>query len=64
MRSQELNHLLVLLHIHTDPVAPNAMKKDAANKVGGFLAGDYERSRLYAPDFSTEFRTAIGEEQS
>lgn len=26
--------------------------------VGDFLAGSYERSRLYAPDFSTEYRKA------
>ena len=26
--------------------------------VGDFLSGDYTRSRLYAPDFSTEFRRA------
>ena len=38
--------------------------KTALLLIGGFLAGDYERSRLYAPDFSTEFRAAIGEEQS
>ena len=38
--------------------------KTALLLIGGFLVGDYERSRLYAPDFSTEFRTAIGEEQS
>ena len=37
--------------------------KTALLLIGGFLAGDYERSRLYAPDFSTEFRAAAGEEQ-
>ena len=37
--------------------------KTALLLIGAFLAGDYERSRLYAPDFSTEFRAAAGEEQ-
>jgi precorrin-4/cobalt-precorrin-4 C11-methyltransferase len=37
--------------------------KTALLLIGGFLAGDYERSRLYAPDFSTEFRAVAGEEQ-
>ena len=34
------------------------ISKTALVLVGGFLGTDYERSRLYAPDFSTEFRRA------
>ena len=37
--------------------------KTALLLIGGFLAGEYERSCLYAPDFTTEFRAAAGEEQ-
>lgn len=34
------------------------ISKTALVLVGDFLAGEYDRSRLYAPDFSTEFRRA------
>jgi precorrin-4/cobalt-precorrin-4 C11-methyltransferase len=34
----------------------NNIKKTALILVGGFLGEPYERSRLYAPDFTTEFR--------
>lgn len=36
----------------------HGISKTALVLVGGFLGTDYERSRLYAPDFSTEFRRA------
>ena len=36
----------------------HGISKTALVLVGGFLGADYERSRLYAPDFSTEFRRA------
>lgn len=38
--------------------ARNGIRKTALVVVGEFLGGDYARSRLYAPDFSTEFREA------
>ena len=34
------------------------ISKTALVLVGDFLSEDYTRSRLYAPDFSTEFRRA------
>ena len=34
----------------------NRVKRTALIIVGDFLGHEYERSRLYAPDFSTEFR--------
>ena len=36
----------------------HGLSKTALVLVGDFLSGDYTRSRLYAPDFSTEFRRA------
>lgn len=36
----------------------NGVKKTALIVVGDFLNGGYELSRLYAPDFSTEYREA------
>lgn len=36
----------------------HGISKTALVLVGGFLGTDYERSCLYAPDFSTEFRRA------
>lgn len=36
----------------------NGIKKTALIVVGDFLNGGYELSRLYAPDFSTEYREA------
>jgi precorrin-4/cobalt-precorrin-4 C11-methyltransferase len=36
----------------------NGITKTALVCVGNFLGGDYELSRLYAPDFSTEYREA------
>ena len=36
----------------------HGISKTALVLVGGFLGADYERSRLYAPEFSTEFRRA------
>lgn len=36
----------------------NKVTKTALVIVGDFLNHEYQRSRLYAPDFSTEFRTA------
>ena len=36
----------------------HGISKTALVLVGNFLGTDYERSRLYAPDFSTEFRRA------
>ena len=36
----------------------NGIRKTALIVVGDFLGGDYELSRLYAADFSTEFREA------
>ncbi len=38
--------------------AKTGVVKTALVCVGNFLGGDYELSRLYAPDFSTEFRKA------
>lgn len=38
--------------------AKNGITKTALVCVGGFLGGDYELSRLYAPDFSTGYRKA------
>ena len=38
--------------------AENGVKKTALIVVGNCLGSDYELSRLYAPDFSTEFRQA------
>ena len=37
--------------------------KTALLLIGDFLSGEYARSRLYAPDFSTEFRAATQEDQ-
>ena len=39
-------------------VTENHLSKTALIIVGDCLGGSYERSRLYAPDFSTEFREA------
>ena len=39
-------------------VVENHLSKTALIIVGDCLGGSYERSRLYAPDFSTEFREA------
>jgi precorrin-4/cobalt-precorrin-4 C11-methyltransferase len=39
------------------------IRKTALILVGDFLAGDYERSRLYAPDFTTEYRTGSRQER-
>ncbi len=36
----------------------NGIRKTALVIVGGCLGGEYARSRLYAPDFATEFREA------
>lgn len=36
----------------------NDVQKTALIVVGGFLGGEYERSKLYDPDFSTEYRKA------
>ncbi len=36
----------------------NGVQKTALIVVGGFLGGEYERSKLYDPDFSTEYRKA------
>ena len=36
--------------------AENDITKTALVLVGDFLGDDYELSRLYAPDFSTEYR--------
>jgi precorrin-4/cobalt-precorrin-4 C11-methyltransferase len=38
--------------------APGGIEKTALVVVGNVLGSDYELSRLYAPDFSTEFRKA------
>ena len=40
----------------------SGIRKTALLLVGDFLAGDYARSRLYAPDFSTEYRAAKNQE--
>jgi len=40
--------------------ADNNITKTALICVGAFLGSDYELSRLYAPDFSTEYREAKG----
>ena len=40
--------------------AGNNITKTALICVGAFLGSDYELSRLYAPDFSTEYREAKG----
>ena len=39
-----------------DTGAAAGIQKTALVLIGGFLSGQAERSRLYAPDFSTEFR--------
>lgn len=39
----------------------NGIKKTALVLVGNFLGETYERSRLYAPDFATEYRKAAPE---
>ena len=36
----------------------NGVQKTALIVVGGFLGGEYERSKLYDPGFSTEYRKA------
>ena len=41
-----------------DHAAHHNIKKTALICVGGFLGNTYELSRLYAPDFSTEYREA------
>ena len=41
--------------------AREGIHKTALVLVGDFLAGPYERSRLYDPDFSTEYRRARSE---
>ena len=41
--------------------AREGIYKTALVLVGDFLAGPYERSKLYDPDFSTEYRKARGE---
>ena len=41
-----------------DTVRENCLTKTALILVGGFLGEAYERSRLYAPEFSTEYRAA------
>jgi len=41
-----------------DMAEKNGIKKTALVLVGGFLGDDYALSKLYAPDFSTEFREA------
>ncbi len=38
--------------------AENNITKTALMVIGDCLEGEYELSRLYAPDFSTEFRKA------
>ena len=40
--------------------AEHSITKTALICVGNFLGNDYELSRLYAPDFSTEYREAKG----
>ena len=40
----------------------NDIRKTALILVGDFLGADYERSRLYAPEFSTGFRAADRQE--
>lgn len=42
-------------------VSENGLTKTALIIVGGCMGGKYTRSRLYAPDFSTEYREAKGE---
>ena len=37
-------------------VTENGMKKTALIVVGGCLGGEYLRSLLYHPDFTTEYR--------
>lgn len=41
--------------------AKNGITKTALILVGGFLGTDYERSKLYAPDFSHGYRSAVSE---
>ncbi len=41
-----------------DEAAKAGITKTALVLVGDFLAGDYEKSRLYDPSFTTEFRKA------
>ncbi len=41
-----------------ETVTSNKLKKTALIVVGDCLGTEYERSRLYAPEFSTEFRKA------
>ena len=36
----------------------NSITKTALITVGGFLGNEYERSKLYDPTFTTEFREA------
>jgi precorrin-4/cobalt-precorrin-4 C11-methyltransferase len=46
--------------LHAAAVAAG-IKKTALIVVGGFLGGEYERSKLYDPGFTTEFRRGTGE---
>ena len=39
-------------------VTENGLTKTALIIVGGCMGEEYTRSRLYAPDFSTEYREA------
>jgi precorrin-4/cobalt-precorrin-4 C11-methyltransferase len=41
-----------------ESAAANSITKTALVCVGSFLDGEYELSRLYAADFSTEYRQA------
>ena len=40
--------------------AEAGIRKTAMILVGGFLSGSYERSKLYDPEFTTEFRQGTG----
>lgn len=40
------------------------IRKTALVLIGGFLDSRFERSRLYAPDFTTEFRKGLSENES
>ena len=40
----------------------HGLKKTALVLVGDFLSGEYDRSRLYAPEFTTAYRKGTEQE--
>mgnify|MGYP000807449921 CR=1 FL=1 len=48
--------------VSTDITKENGITKTALIVVGEVLGGEYERSLLYHPEFTTEFRQGKGKE--